>query len=414
MSQPKVLVTHMGARHNYALPAAFADAGMLEGFYTDMCGGRGIGRLAGLASSLPLPSALGNLARGLAGRVPPANVLSRTRTFDLAALPYEIKARRIADPRARRPLLFDLFHESGRIMAGWGLGEATHLFNVFGLGGQLVRQANDKGIPVLADMIIALSTRQIALDEYRAYPDWGPPPADPPYSEMDGFNPDAEMLETTDVFVCPSAFVADDLVDNWGVEREATRIIPYALRSDWFDLQPQTIPGRVLFVGSAERRKGIHYLAFAARELPQELELRVAGHVSEDIRTRSETERLTFLGRVPREEVKREFAEADVFVLPSLAEGSATVIYEAMAAGLPVVTTKAAGSVIQHGVDGLIVPERDPDALARAIEKIVGDRALRDKMSLAARRNARHWSWQTYAGSLCELVRETPSPLARR
>ena len=50
-----------------------------------------------------------------------------------------------------------------------------------------------------------------------------------------------------------------------------------------------------------------------------------------------------------------------MFVLPSLAEGSAEVTYEAIAAGVPVVTTRAAGSVVRDGIEGRIVPERDPD-----------------------------------------------------
>ena len=72
---------------------------------------------------------------------------------------------------------------------------------------------------------------------------------------------------------------------------------------------------------------------------------------------------------------------ADIFVLPTLAEGSATIVHEALAVGLPVVTTRSAGSVVTHGLEGLIVAERDSDALAEAIEKIVDDRTMRNGMS---------------------------------
>lgn len=414
MDSPRVLVTQSGARHNYALPAAFAEADMLEAFFTDICGGRGLGRLADIAAGLPLPGSLGNLSRRLSGRRPPADVLARTHTDAWATLRYEWHARRETSARARRELTTQAFVDTGKRMAGWGLGDATHLFNIFGYGGELVEQANARGIPVLSDIVIALSTRRITLDEYERFPEWGPPPPDPEYSEIEGYNFDRHLLSTTDIFVCPSAFVADDLVDNWGIDRSRTRIAPYALKSDWFSLEPRPVPGRVLFVGSAERRKGIHYLAFASQIAGKDLEFRVAGHVDEQIRSKPQADRLNFLGRVPRDLIQDEFATADVFVLPTLAEGSATVVYEAMAAGLPVVTTKAAGSVIRDGIDGLIVPERDPDALAEAIEWIVGNRELRQSMSEAARENARNWGWETYAASLRQIVQDTPSPIENR
>ena len=119
---------------------------------------------------------------------------------------------------------------------------------------------------------------------------------------------------------------------------------------------------------------------------------------------------LIFLGRVPRTEIKKEFQKADVFVLPTLAEGSATVVYEAMATGLPVITTKSAGSVIENGVDGIIIPERDPHALANAIERLVKDRSLRDKISENSRKTAAQLNEAAYTNSLRSLVLEIPSP----
>jgi glycosyltransferase involved in cell wall biosynthesis len=87
-------------------------------------------------------------------------------------------------------------------------------------------------------------------------------------------------------------------------------------------------------------------------------------------------------------------------VLPSVAEGSAEATYEALAAGLPVITTEAAGSVVRHGIDGWVVPERDSVALAEAIERIIGDRHLRATMSLAARERAREYTVERYGERL--------------
>lgn len=84
-----------------------------------------------------------------------------------------------------------------------------------------------------------------------------------------------------------------------------------------------------------------------------------------------------------------EFLRADLFVFPSLAEGSASVVFEALAAGVPVITTRAAGSVVEDGREGLIVPERDPEALAAAIHQIVSDRELRSGLAARALATAR-------------------------
>ena len=94
-------------------------------------------------------------------------------------------------------------------------------------------------------------------------------------------------------------------------------------------------------------------------------------------------------GQVPRTRIASEYAAADVFVLPSLSEGMATVTLEALASGIPVVTTPNAGSCVRDGIDGFVVPVRDPEALADAIETIVTDRALRSHMAVNARARAR-------------------------
>ena len=75
----------------------------------------------------------------------------------------------------------------------------------------------------------------------------------------------------------------------------------------------------------------------------------------------------TYLGAIPRNQVQQEFRRADLFVLPTLAEGMALSALEAMASGLPVITTPQCGSVIRDGIEGFLVPIRDAEALADCI-----------------------------------------------
>ena len=82
-------------------------------------------------------------------------------------------------------------------------------------------------------------------------------------------------------------------------------------------------------------------------------------------------------------------AAADVFVFPSLFEGSAVVTYEALACGLSCVVTPAAGSVVRDGIEGFLVEPRDVNALAERMERLGNMPDLRARMSVAARSRAR-------------------------
>jgi colanic acid/amylovoran biosynthesis glycosyltransferase len=99
---------------------------------------------------------------------------------------------------------------------------------------------------------------------------------------------------------------------------------------------------------------------------------------------------LVLTGELPRQQVGEHLAAADVFVLPSLSEGISNAALEAMAAGLPVVVTDVGGmrELVRDGVDGLLVPPRDPPALAAALARLLTDPDLRADLSAGARRRA--------------------------
>ena len=98
-------------------------------------------------------------------------------------------------------------------------------------------------------------------------------------------------------------------------------------------------------------------------------------------------------------------ASADVFVFPSLFEGSAVVTYEAMACGLPCIVTAEAGSVVRHGRDGLIVPARDIEALADAMERLGTDASVRAACAVSARTQAQAHDWLRYHDAVIGAVR---------
>ncbi len=207
---------------------------------------------------------------------------------------------------------------------------------------------------------------------------------------------------------CGPLLVSAKLIANWGVRRKRTALVPYGMHARWFEIEPHSVRGRILFAGTAELRKGIHYFAMAVEKLVAlgiRCEFRVAGNVQRSVADQKHCRHLTFLGRIPRADMAQEYAAADVFVLPSLSEASAEAIYEALACGIPIVTTWETGSVVRDSIEGRIVPSRDPEALANAIAEIIEDRQLRERMAHAARERARDFTWERYGERLVAALK---------
>ena len=98
------------------------------------------------------------------------------------------------------------------------------------------------------------------------------------------------------------------------------------------------------------------------------------------------------------------YRSADIFAFPTLEEGSPLVSYEAMACGLPVVTSPmGAGSVVRHGQEGLVVDPYDPQALIRALQELAEDVRTRREMGAAAQRRAAEYTWNKVARRRYEL-----------
>jgi phosphatidylinositol alpha-mannosyltransferase len=178
----------------------------------------------------------------------------------------------------------------------------------------------------------------------------------------------------------------------------------------------------VLFVGRLEPRKGLAYLVRACLRLKPAfpgLRLLVVGrddrHQQDKLmamvppRLRPD---LVFVGAVPQADLPSWYASADVFCAPSLGgESFGIVLAEAMAVGLPVVCSDIGGyrDVVHDGTDGLLVPPRDPEALAAALGGLLDNPARLAAMGQAAATAARRYAWETVAGEVAEVYRTARS-----
>ncbi|MEP0911410.1 glycosyltransferase family 4 protein [Leptolyngbya sp. GB1-A1] len=400
MNSSRFISVQVGARRNYVVPAILAEAGLLEAFYTDLCGSAGLGGL--LQKFCPKTLRKPAIQR-LISRQVPVQLEGKVCTFDRAALRFLARSylARSNDFKSYQALRqFDL--EFSQAMSQAGLGKATHVYSMFGEGLAFLKFAKDRGLKIISEVYIAPQTHQIVQQQREQFPDLEPMiPSEIIERDYEWLE---ELCQLADRFIVPSEFVREGMM-QFGVSSERCALVPYAVGDSWFTLQNQPIEKRILFVGTADLRKGIHILGIAAQKLRHlGYEFRVAGGVSDIVRQHPLTQHLTFLGRVPRTEIQNEYAQADIFVLPSQAEGSAEVIYEALAARVPIITTKAAGSVVRNGIEGFIVPEQDPETLASRIQELVEDRELRERMAIAARKRAYEHTWNRYSEELLKAT----------
>jgi glycosyltransferase involved in cell wall biosynthesis len=169
-------------------------------------------------------------------------------------------------------------------------------------------------------------------------------------------------------------------------------------------------PLRLLFVGTWLDRKGIYYLADAfnslARLLPT-IDLTVAGCLSpeEDVKKIFAPEvrnRVRVVQFVSRDEMPSLYATHDIFVFPSLVEGMPLTLLEAMAAGMPVVTTNTCGmaDLVEDELNGLLVPPANAEALVSAIERLCQSPKLRKHLGENAQQSAREFTWEKAAEQL--------------
>lgn len=173
---------------------------------------------------------------------------------------------------------------------------------------------------------------------------------------------------------------------------------------------PETAACELLFVGTWLDRKGVYYLTDGFLRASQKnlgLRLTVAGCSASEGEVKKMfaaevREQVKVIPFVKREKVLELYAAHDVFVFPSLVEGMPLTLLEAMATGMPVVTTNTSGmaDVVEDNVNGLLVPAADAEKLADSIARLCHSSELRKRLGLAAQETMRRYTWARIAGQM--------------
>jgi phosphatidyl-myo-inositol alpha-mannosyltransferase len=190
--------------------------------------------------------------------------------------------------------------------------------------------------------------------------------------------------------------------------------------------KPQGEELRLLFVGRAEERKGLPVLLSAFQALVEHVpsHLTIVGADPEDVsRLVSDPDVLSHidvLGKVSDSVLWRQLGDADLLCAPSLAgESFGMVLIEAMAAGTPVIASKIAGysDVVTDGVDGVLVPPADPQALAEELQRLAHEPQRLSAMGEAGRRGAERYAWPRVADEVKQVyewvTKPKPAPVSK-
>lgn len=396
-------MSQYGARGHYAVARILHANNALEQLFTDICAVRGWPRLLSAVPRALRPAPVERLC----SRIPHGIPRSRVTAFTRFGWNMNAEFRRVKSTEDS----YAAFLKMGRTLSGLviqhGIGRANGLYAFNGEALELLQFCRARGMRTVLEQTIAPKEIEIELlrQEAELHPDWSNG------SQCDKLLPDfvarqrAEW-QAADLIVCGSDFVRNG-IRAVGATNAEVGVVPYGVDSSFniIDRRPHPGPLRVLTVGTVNTRKGIPYVYEAARRLKGKAEFRVVGSIQvPEPALRRLSAYVDVVSRVPRSAIVEHYRWADVFLLPSICEGSAMVCYEALAAGLPVLATPNTGAVIRDGVDGFLFAIRDVVRMVERIEQCASEPDLLYDLSRNARATGAQYNLKTYASNLTPLL----------
>lgn len=234
------------------------------------------------------------------------------------------------------------------------------------------------------------------------------------------------VLRRADGFIANSESARQDAIRILGLPEEGVEVIYPGISEAFFDVPPASVRRAtekhglsrpyVLFVGTIEPRKNVDTLLDAYEQLPPSLRdgftLVFAGplgwaHASTVRRLRSDVPGVRYLGYVPEPDLPGLTAGATVFLYPSLYEGFGLPVAQAMAAGVPVITSSTSSLPEVTGEAGVLIDPRSPADIRSALERLLLDPERRAGLAAKGAERARRFTWDSYARQSLAFFRTT-------
>lgn len=221
-----------------------------------------------------------------------------------------------------------------------------------------------------------------------------------------------KFVLAADLIVVASHFLRNQLATN-GFPEDKVKVIPLGVETTKFypnsdsDYSDQDDMFKILFVGRVRYKKGVYHLADACAALVEQgfpVQLNIIGDLPGPAAKNHSF--VCYIGSVSREEIPRYYREADVLVQPSIIhEGFGLTLLEGMASGIPVIATNMGAMPEVVGDCGIIVPARDAQTLAQAIERLILDPDLQRRLGQEGRKRVeRLFTWEPKAAEYLEYL----------
>lgn len=401
---PKAVVCHAGSRDHYELAGALADAGLLEKLVTDVYVPAG---------TIPFSSALLRAMPKLSARSNPLLPPNRVAT-PTALMLNSLAMRTPLASRSRQISLDNGIGQAARREA-WRTHAALFSYSYYAAAA-FAEGANRPALRFLFQLHPhPASVRKILQEEMRLSPrfatslKWEHEIGAP----EEHFASLCSECRLANGWMVASSYTASTLAEN-GIPRDKIHIVPYGVDFEKYPCRTNApgkeAPFRVVWLGSMSQRKGLSYFLEAVGAVPQKnFEVLICGHHAVEMEAIKSLgiKSIRVLRGLPTPALVREMQACDLFILPSLAEGFGHALLEAMALGLPVLTTPrtCAPDVMVDGQHGFIVPARDSGALIRTIMWGRSHRAELYRMGLAAAEQARRFTWSRFRAGIVEAYK---------
>ena len=276
------------------------------------------------------------------------------------------------------------------------------------------RAAKIKGIRTIYEMPAPhhATTSRILDAEYEKYPELAGFQKQLSQSKTELRNQRREQeLRLADIVVCNSNVTRDSLI-NAGVESSRIIKVPLGMPAIPADSKRDAWGGKMicLYAGSISLKKGVHYLLKAWETFGnrKDMELQLFGHMELPEATfKNLSDNVVINKPVSSLELREHYRSSSILLFPTLFDGFGMVVSEALAEGLPVLTTTRAGAseFIKDKYNGFIVPVCDPRAIVSVLEWCASNRDTLHDMRDACTETARSWQWEDYRHSISSAVR---------
>jgi len=268
-----------------------------------------------------------------------------------------------------------------------------------------MQKAKNSGAKVVIDMGAPhpLVDDQIFIEEYKRFGiDYKP--------DYQLTRRQLEEYEKADYILVPGCFVYRSFL-NSGVSEEKLIEIPYGVDLNKFRIKKikKDDTFRIIYVAGLGVTRGVQYLLEAYHQLNlKNSELILIGRAEKCLEPtlKKYEKEVKHLGFIEHHKLVDYYTNSSIFVCPSLSEGGPLTIYEAMACGLPVISTENTGSVARDGKEGFTVPIRDVEALKEKIRCFYENPSEMKRMSRNARKRIENYSWEKYAERIIEAYKK--------